>query len=179
MKKYLFIAAILVVNNIAFAAAYQPNDVNTFITTGKCPNGDLSMTDLTGSMYQMMQKTQNQNFYEGVNLQNANAVGTSFGSSVGFNMQNSDFDGLSGSKSYFLSDQLDGSTFINAILESANFVGANLSDVDFTGADLKGANFSGANLYQAKITSAQLSETTNCNTVMPNGAISTSCSGKN
>ena len=175
-----FLAVAVLFSNFSFAAvAYQPNDVNIFINTAQCPSCDLSMIDLTGPISSMIVKTNNPNFYMGANLQNANVTGSVFASTMGagLNMQNSNFSNLKGSEVSFMYDQLDGSSFANAILEGARFGNANLTGVDFTGADLKGAIFSSANLSDAKITPEQLSETTHCQTILPNDTISTSCNG--
>ncbi len=172
-KTFTFIA--ILTFNSAFALGYQPNDVNTFINTGKCPGCDLSMINLTAPMNTMIGTTNNQNFYNNMDLRNADIVGTSFSSAA--NLQNSNFTGISGANVSFAYTQLSGSIFVNAILENASFGNANLSNTDFTGADMKGANVNFANLVGAKISAQQLSEMTHCNTILPNGTISQSCTG--
>lgn len=181
MKKALFLTTALFTNVALAGLTYQPSDVDTFITTARCPNCELSkMTNLNGLniyMTQQIKKTGNTKFYMGANLQGADLTGSYLGSVDGYNLQNSNFNELRGSTANFAADHLDSSTFINAILEGAIFTDANLPHADFTGADLKGANFTRANLYGAKITPSQLSQITHCDTILPNDTISQSCTG--
>ena len=176
MKKMLLIVTMLFSSVALASVTYQPNDVDTFVSTGQCSGCDLSMKELYAPMLQMISKTGNKDFYINTNLADANVIGSTLSMPTNpINLQNSNFDNLIGSNSVFIGSQLDSSTFINAILENVDFSYANLSNVDFRGADLKGARFKSANLYKANISTQQLSEAILCNTVMPDGTLHTAC----
>jgi|ERR1700677_3310341 len=173
-------SCVLVVSNLLFginlyaSVQQEPSDVNTYITTAKCENCDLSMFNLNSLMGQVVWQPNNTNFYVNSELKGADLVGANFYGTV-LNMQNSDFDSISGSTVNFNNTKLDSSTFINAILEKATFQNAALEKANFSGADLKGAAFDGADLTGSNITQQQLSEISHCQTILPNGTIATSC----
>lgn len=156
----------------------QLSDVNTYVTTAKCENCDLSMINLSSKMNQVVWQPNNANFYVGSDLKGADLVGSSFYGTGTLNMQNSDFDAISGSTVNFTYTKLDNSTFINAILEKSDFLGAALEKANFSGADLKGAIFDNADLTGSNITQGQLSQVSHCQTILPDGTIATSCNSE-
>jgi len=145
---------LLLLSSAAFAAQWNPDQLEQFNKTNICENCDLQHAIINMP-------------HQKASLKGSNLRGIEAGSNY-FN--ESDFSNTNLSASNLQFAKFPGATFTGANLEGANLSNANLLDADFTNANLNGADLSYSDLRGAIISQEQLQQAAKlCHAKLPDG----------